>query len=215
VTKWNNDEIDSDIRAFVTEEIALGRAGGNLAIRQRLLSRYQIQVTPGQIAGVVHRLGIGRSRAGEIIDQEIMNARKAASLARLQAYNARELARRAASAERAEEAAQKRVAKAVARAREREETIQRAQQQRSRRPAAPGQKVLIASAVARSLTDRPTLAALPSVVSGPGTQTSSTPVRYTRQCVWPIGDPGTKDFRFCDVPTDRTYCPEHHKIAHA
>lgn len=215
MTKWNTDEIDNDIRAFVTAEIAFGRAGGNMAIRQMLLSRHHIFVTPGQIAGVAHRLGIGRSRAGEVIDPEIMNARKAASLARLQAYNARELARRAASAERAEEAAQKRVAKAVARARAREDTIQRAQQQRAQRSVAPSHKALLASAVARSLTDRPTLAALPSVVSGPGTQTSSTPVRHIRQCVWPIGDPGTKDFRFCDVPTDRTYCPEHHKIAHA
>jgi GcrA cell cycle regulator len=33
----------------------------------------------------------------------------------------------------------------------------------------------------------------------------------TGQCCWPIGDPGKKDFRFCNEPNQqaRPYCPEH------
>ena len=34
-------------------------------------------------------------------------------------------------------------------------------------------------------------------------------------CAWPIGDPKTKDFCFCDVPSERglPYCEEHVKVA--
>lgn len=36
-----------------------------------------------------------------------------------------------------------------------------------------------------------------------------------RACSWPIGEPGTKSFRFCDEPAQfgKVYCPEHHAIA--
>jgi GcrA cell cycle regulator len=35
-------------------------------------------------------------------------------------------------------------------------------------------------------------------------------------CCWPIGEPGTRDFRFCDVPSEpgRPYCEDHVKIAY-
>ena len=35
-------------------------------------------------------------------------------------------------------------------------------------------------------------------------------------CCWPIGEPGTPSFRFCDAPAvfGRPYCPEHIKIAY-
>lgn len=35
-------------------------------------------------------------------------------------------------------------------------------------------------------------------------------------CCWPIGEPGTREFHFCDVPSDpgRPYCEEHVKVAY-
>jgi GcrA cell cycle regulator len=35
-------------------------------------------------------------------------------------------------------------------------------------------------------------------------------------CCWPIGEPGTRDFRFCDAPSEpgKPYCAEHAKLAY-
>lgn len=35
-------------------------------------------------------------------------------------------------------------------------------------------------------------------------------------CCWPIGEPGTADFRFCDAPNEagKPYCPDHCTIAY-
>ena len=35
-------------------------------------------------------------------------------------------------------------------------------------------------------------------------------------CLWPFGDPGTRTFRFCDVPSEpgRPYCEKHVRIAY-
>jgi GcrA cell cycle regulator len=35
-------------------------------------------------------------------------------------------------------------------------------------------------------------------------------------CCWPIGEPGTREFRFCDVPSEpgRPYCEDHIKVAY-
>lgn len=44
------------------------------------------------------------------------------------------------------------------------------------------------------------------------------PVRMSENhpCCWPFGEPGTKDFRYCDAPgiVGRSYCPEHHRLAY-
>jgi GcrA cell cycle regulator len=40
--------------------------------------------------------------------------------------------------------------------------------------------------------------------------------RQPRECCWPIGEPGTKSFRYCDAEFSepgRSYCAEHHAIA--
>lgn len=39
---------------------------------------------------------------------------------------------------------------------------------------------------------------------------------FTAPCCWPLGDPGTKSFRYCDERTQRgsPYCGEHHKLAY-
>jgi GcrA cell cycle regulator len=37
------------------------------------------------------------------------------------------------------------------------------------------------------------------------------------QCCWPIGEPGTRDFKFCCEPVEavgKSYCPEHMRIAY-
>ena len=35
-------------------------------------------------------------------------------------------------------------------------------------------------------------------------------------CCWPMGEPGTREFRFCDVPSEpgRPYCEDHIKVAY-
>jgi GcrA cell cycle regulator len=40
--------------------------------------------------------------------------------------------------------------------------------------------------------------------------------RRTTACCWPIGEPGTKTFRFCDdtARAGKPYCREHHAIAY-
>lgn len=40
--------------------------------------------------------------------------------------------------------------------------------------------------------------------------------RPSQTCCWPVGDPGTRSFRFCDaeIPASRVpYCAEHRKVA--
>lgn len=38
----------------------------------------------------------------------------------------------------------------------------------------------------------------------------------TGECCWPLGEPRTRGFRYCDAPCDvrRTYCADHQKMAH-
>jgi GcrA cell cycle regulator len=38
----------------------------------------------------------------------------------------------------------------------------------------------------------------------------------TKACCWPIGEPGTRGFTFCDNPADlgKSYCEEHAKVAY-
>jgi GcrA cell cycle regulator len=52
-----------------------------------------------------------------------------------------------------------------------------------------------------------------SVVTAP---TPSKPRRNAPSCCWPIGEPGTKAFRFCDdvAALGKPYCDEHARLAH-
>jgi GcrA cell cycle regulator len=55
---------------------------------------------------------------------------------------------------------------------------------------------------------------LPVVRSTPAEPTPR-PYARTAQCCWPIGEPGTSSFRFCEaLHENRTYCDEHHRIAY-
>lgn len=42
------------------------------------------------------------------------------------------------------------------------------------------------------------------------------PIRTPSACCWPVGDPGTKAFRFCDDVTlpSKPYCNQHYAIAY-
>lgn len=66
---------------------------------------------------------------------------------------------------------------------------------------------------------RPVLSAVPRpVVSPPPRPVAVAPRPYGRvvTCCWPLGEPGTRDFRFCDVPSEpgRPYCDDHVKVAY-
>jgi GcrA cell cycle regulator len=59
----------------------------------------------------------------------------------------------------------------------------------------------------------------PVVTPAPRVVMASPPIQARRSapsCCWPIGEPGTKTFRFCDdtsVP-GKPYCDEHAKLAY-
>lgn len=63
------------------------------------------------------------------------------------------------------------------------------------------------------------VAAPPRPVPVPVVRSQPVPARpYGRviTCCWPIGEPGTRGFRFCDDPSDpgKPYCAEHAKLAY-
>jgi GcrA cell cycle regulator len=53
-------------------------------------------------------------------------------------------------------------------------------------------------------------------ISPPPPQTFSTFRRPSKECCWPVGEPGTKAFRFCcePAPYNRSYCEAHAKLAY-
>ncbi len=57
----------------------------------------------------------------------------------------------------------------------------------------------------------------PTIVPPPRAQAGA-PRSFGRvvTCCWPIGEPGTRSFRFCDDPSDpgKPYCAEHAKLAY-
>ncbi|HEX4367079.1 MAG TPA: GcrA family cell cycle regulator [Rhodopila sp.] len=59
----------------------------------------------------------------------------------------------------------------------------------------------------------------PALMAAPRMVMPSTPVQVRRSapsCCWPIGEPGTKTFRFCDDTSvaGKPYCEEHAKLAY-
>jgi GcrA cell cycle regulator len=64
---------------------------------------------------------------------------------------------------------------------------------------------------------RPLMAPRPSA-SPPHRPVAVAPRPYGRivTCCWPLGEPGTREFRFCDVPSEpgRPYCEDHVKVAY-
>jgi len=69
------------------------------------------------------------------------------------------------------------------------------------------------------LAAAPAPAPRPAVPQPPRLQPVPPPPRpYGRvvTCCWPIGEPGTRSFRFCDDPSEpgKPYCEEHAKLAY-
>jgi GcrA cell cycle regulator len=56
----------------------------------------------------------------------------------------------------------------------------------------------------------------PSAAATLGATQDRQPLSGVRQCCWPIGDPGTPNFRFCDVPflPGKPYCEAHARLAY-
>jgi GcrA cell cycle regulator len=75
----------------------------------------------------------------------------------------------------------------------------------------PVAMVLPVPALVRVAPPRPVPVAPPRAAA-------ATPRPYARivTCCWPIGEPGTRSFRFCDDPSEpgKPYCAEHAKLAY-
>ena len=79
-------------------------------------------------------------------------------------------------------------------------------QNRPRESGSPSQVRVVPAEVQRDQSDaaRP----VPIVLeAGP----VCTALRGTNPCCWPIGEPGTRSFRYCDAPNEagKPYCPDH------
>jgi GcrA cell cycle regulator len=65
---------------------------------------------------------------------------------------------------------------------------------------------------------RPVVHAPRPIAAAPPRSVPAAPRPYGRvvTCCWPIGEPGTREFHFCDVPSEpgRPYCEEHVKVAY-
>jgi len=96
------------------------------------------------------------------------------------------------------------------------------------RPAAPPSGAPVAAAsifsiqplrAVSAVPPRPAAAPPPATVASPRqtmAPTSFQPRRAAAACCWPIGEPGTKTFRFCDDTSlpGKPYCDEHAKLAY-
>jgi GcrA cell cycle regulator len=87
------------------------------------------------------------------------------------------------------------------------------------RPVAPAPpRPVIARPAVAPAPPRPVVQAPRPVQPSPPRPVAVAPRLYGRvvTCCWPIGEPGTREFRFCDVPSEpgRPYCEDHVKIAY-
>lgn len=84
---------------------------------------------------------------------------------------------------------------------------------------APALTPVIPAAAVQKLRLMPT-APRPTIVAAPPPAAVATPPAQPRRsapaCCWPIGEPGTKSFRFCDDASlpGKPYCEEHAKLAY-
>jgi GcrA cell cycle regulator len=72
--------------------------------------------------------------------------------------------------------------------------------------------------VATPSMPRPVVHGTRAVAVPPPRPVPAAPRPYGRvvTCCWPLGEPGTREFHFCDVPSEpgRPYCEEHVRIAY-
>lgn len=85
-------------------------------------------------------------------------------------------------------------------------------------PVAPLPLVMARPIVAAPPVPRPVVHAHRPVAVPPQRPVPLAPRPYGRivTCCWPMGEPGTREFRFCDVPSEpgRPYCEGHVKVAY-
>jgi GcrA cell cycle regulator len=81
------------------------------------------------------------------------------------------------------------------------------------RPPAMARPIVTPPPVPRPIVIAPRPVAMP-----PPRPVAVAPRPYGRvvTCCWPLGEPGTREFRFCDVPSEpgRPYCEDHVKVAY-
>jgi GcrA cell cycle regulator len=82
----------------------------------------------------------------------------------------------------------------------------------------PQPPVIARQIVVTPSLQRPVVHGTRAVAPPPPRPVAVAPRPYGRvvTCCWPIGEPGTREFHFCDVPSEpgRPYCEEHVKIAY-
>ena len=85
-------------------------------------------------------------------------------------------------------------------------------------PVPPRPPVIARAIMAAPPAPRPMVQVPRPVAVAPPRPLVAAPRPYGRvvTCCWPIGEPGTREFHFCDVPSEpgRPYCEEHVKIAY-
>ena len=85
-------------------------------------------------------------------------------------------------------------------------------------PVAPRPPVIARPVITPPPMPRPVVQAPRPVVVAPPRPIAAAPRPYGRvvTCCWPLGEPGTREFRFCDVPSEpgRPYCEDHVKVAY-
>ena len=79
-------------------------------------------------------------------------------------------------------------------------------QSRPQKPSTPSQVGVVAAEVRRDQSDP--VRSAPIV---PEAVPVCAAIRGTKPCCWPIGEPGTRSFRYCDAPNEagKPYCPHH------
>lgn len=85
-------------------------------------------------------------------------------------------------------------------------------------PVPPRPPVMARPIVAPPPMPRPVVPAPRPATAPPPRPVAVAPRPYGRivTCCWPIGEPGTREFHFCDVPSEpgRPYCEDHVKVAY-
>jgi len=83
-------------------------------------------------------------------------------------------------------------------------------------PSVPARAPVIARPVTVPPVARPVVHAPRPVAPPRPVAVAPRPYGRIVTCCWPIGEPGTREFRFCDVPSEpgRPYCEDHVKVAY-
>ena len=88
---------------------------------------------------------------------------------------------------------------------------------RMRGPSLPPLAAVAGSAPAKLVSPpTPPKPAVPVQVPEPKSTTVFKPLSTRHPCCWPIGEPGTRGFHYCDGPaaTGKPYCPRHAALAY-